>query len=844
MGIYDISGGYGSGAGYAPESRSYDSTHPSVSPPTTFTEFTDQVFIRVSESLTDPWSYARQFALMWGGDVAGYGMRIGLRLAGFHNPLLLFAAQILADESFTALFTQFYRQADKNHHAWFYEAIEGVTARSAFMLGMRMLQSVSSGGLGGFVVRGLVFGSFLSAGSMVGEQITHALGSKKELGPTGVYGFGLRMVDTQTILLKGGAIRKGVGSFKVNTPWGKVRLNSDEIGKRLEAGFIPSTPPSSCHSHDDEEAHPLQALVETSDGEPIHIKSSGYFDYLSRQSIGLRTLYPIADVAIAREVFGEDDQNIHAALSEKKLPLTYLDGGASTKPLPTVEATRKAIMTHYANTHGHSHNPVRITDYYYRLAHDALLDFAGYQTGPTSSHAAIFVGQGTTDAINHVARLLFEKRSFQRVQVHHARSNNHPVVQAGCSFFNVVEDYAGSLIKGLDLLGYAVEEAFIFPTQRLFNRLIPWVHFEEAKDTVIFSGLGHHANILPWQVHAPHSVAVPLKNAETGALSLEQIKQALKDNRGRVRLVAISGTSNVTGLISDIKEVVRLAHEANAMVLVDGAHLFSHAMGADIPGIGKIDPGALGVDFLVGSGHKVYAPGAPGFVIMPKELSPEIPVRLGGGIVEDVYYDKAHFTLQLPDREEAGTPPITGAIMLASAFSTLKEIGMQRVWDHESRLTTQAIKGLEAINKVMVYGDTNLERTPRAGVISFSVNGLHHSIVSAALSDYFNIATRSGCFCAQPYVKDLMGIKEDEAEALARDIQKGDRRNMPGLVRASLGVYTSALDIERLIKAVQYIADHTDDLLSQYNITPDGVAHHTGAGEWMVDPSREPVMPF
>lgn len=513
----------------------------------------------------------------------------------------------------------------------------------------------------------------------------------------------------------------------------------------------------------------------------IDLRSDAVFDWLAANSIGTRTPYPVADAAIAARVVGPIHPDWLRFLEDGRLPLTYLDGGASSKPLPQVEAARAAFMEHSGNSHSRHSNPSRIATHYYEQAHKWLMRYAGANP---HTHTVVLVGQGTTDAIGWVAQLLFRTRPRAREEVYH-------------------------------------------------------------RDTVIFTAMEHHANIVPWQQLAPRFVAVPLDDPARGTFPLEGLRRALSANCGRVRLVAVTGTSNVTGILTPLKEIIKLAHAHGALVLVDAAHMFPHAMGVDIPGHGLMTLQNLDADFLVFSGHKIYAPGSPGGVFVRKSLLQEVPVRLGGGIVRDVGLFETEFLPKdaLPDREEAGTPIIVGAVMLGAAVSTLDAIGVQRAWDKKLALTKKAIAGLTAIPGVKVYGDNDVDATIRAGVISFTVEGIHHAIVSAALSDHFNIATRDGCFCAQPYVKALMGLSADDIAAYRAAMAQGDRRGVPGMVRGpSLGIYTVEADIDLLIAAVGWIRDNRDLILKKYFLDRDGHAKRSD-GFSPLDPASLRILP-
>lgn len=352
----------------------------------------------------------------------------------------------------------------------------------------------------------------------------------------------------------------------------------------------------------------------------------------------------------------------------------------------------------------------------------------------------------------------------------------------------------------------------------------------DGRDTVIYTQAEHHANMLPWRTHAPRALGVDI-DPERGTLNLSELRAVLEGNRNRARLVAVTGMSNVTGIFNPVEEIARMAHESGADIFVDAAQMLAHK---------KIDMERQGINFLAASGHKAYVRRSPGVLVMPLEACPQIPDEMGGGIVKVVSMDG--FVLDDDDREEAGTPNSLGAIGLAANLLALQRIGMDRVFEHESALTRQMLKGLLEIPGVNVYGDADLDRTPRGGVVSFNIADLHHQVVSQALADYFNIATRNGCFCAQPLVSALLRATPDQQEAFERAVTCGDRANVPGMVRASLGVYSSEEDVERLVCAARWLQSRADRIRDEYYVDRDGDARrHDG---WRIEPEDSQYDPY
>lgn len=317
---------------------------------------------------------------------------------------------------------------------------------------------------------------------------------------------------------------------------------------------------------------------------------------------------------------------------------------------------------------------------------------------------------------------------------------------------------------------------------------------------VISTLMEHHSNDLPWR-RAALVVRVGLDAA--GAVDEDALRRALRQHRGRVALLAVSGASNVTGIINPVHRWARLAHEEGARIVVDAAQLVPHREVSMRP---AADPEHL--DFLAFSAHKMYAPFGTGVLVGPRAFFDCGEPRLaGGGTVDIVDTDRVVWA-SAPDREEAGTPCIVGAVALAAAIGEYQRIGWSAMRAHETALTRETLAGLAGIPGVRVYGDADPTRAAeRLGVIAFNVEGMPHALVSAILSDEWGIGTRSGCFCAHPYVKALLGISADASAALQDRIIRGDRGDVPGAVRASFGLSNAPDDAGRLVTAVRSVAE-------------------------------------
>ncbi len=277
--------------------------------------------------------------------------------------------------------------------------------------------------------------------------------------------------------------------------------------------------------------------------------------------------------------------------------------------------------------------------------------------------------------------------------------------------------------------------------------------------------------------------------------------------RGRVRLLAVTGASNVTGYINPIHDWARLAHAAGAEIVVDAAQLAPHrpiAMG----GKGESDH----LDYVAFSAHKMYAPFGSGVLVAHRAaFETGDPDIVGGGAVDIVGLESAYWT-DLPDREEAGTPDIVGVVALARAIRALEEIGWERIHRHETELTAALLERLSAIPGVTVYGDADPARAAsRLGVVPFNVRGVSHALAAAVLSCEWGIGVRNGCFCAHPYVKAILHVSEEEGRAVEKSILARDRSAIPGAVRASFGLFNTIEDIDALGEALEAISRHDFD---------------------------------
>ena len=332
------------------------------------------------------------------------------------------------------------------------------------------------------------------------------------------------------------------------------------------------------------------------------------------------------------------------------------------------------------------------------------------------------------------------------------------------------------------------------------------------RNVVLSTEMEHHSNDLPWRGRAE---VVRARVTRGGRLDEDDIDRLLATYGDRIALLAVSGASNVTGFVQPIHRLARKAHAVGARILVDAAQLAPHRR-IDV----RADDDPEHLDYVVISAHKMYAPFGTGALVGRRDTFQQgAPEYQGGGMVEIVTPVHVHWA-GLPDREEAGSPNVVGAVAMAAAARTLSDAGMDSVARHEAVLTAYALEQMRSIPGVTVYGQSNPgEDEDRVGVVAFNVGALHHALVAAVLGYEAGIGVRSGCFCAQQYVGRLLGLAEPEQARWQREHLGGDRSRRPGMVRMSLGAYNTFEDVDALVDMVRRIM--RDDYQGQYYQSPD-----------------------
>jgi cysteine desulfurase / selenocysteine lyase len=349
-------------------------------------------------------------------------------------------------------------------------------------------------------------------------------------------------------------------------------------------------------------------------------------------------------------------------------------------------------------------------------------------------------------------------------------------------------------------------------TTEAINKLAFRYPLPPPGSVVVSTMMEHHSNDLPWRRRAQ---LVRAQLTDEGRLDEDHLDELLDRYRDRVRLLTVSGASNVTGFIQPIHRLARKAHSAGARILVDAAQLAPHRR-IDIKPEG--DPEHI--DFVALSAHKMYAPFGTGALVGCRDvfLRGE-PEYQGGGTVEIVTPSEVYWA-GLPDREEAGSPNVLGAIAMAAAAQTLMRAGMESLELHEAWLTAYALDRLRSVPGITIYGESASDRVgDRVGVIAFNLGSLPHGLVAAILGYEGGIGVRSGCFCAQGYVTQLLKLSEAERVRARSARLAGNRSAQPGMVRISFAAYSTSADVDALVEMLLRIT--RNDYRGRYYPNPE-----------------------
>ena len=330
-------------------------------------------------------------------------------------------------------------------------------------------------------------------------------------------------------------------------------------------------------------------------------------------------------------------------------------------------------------------------------------------------------------------------------------------------------EYENARSKAAKFIGSKTcEIVFTKNTTESLNILAYWALRTLKKgDEVISSVLEHHSNILPWQMLREKGIKVKFVDVnDDGTLKMDQYSKLITKN---TKIVTVAHVSNVLGTINPVKEIGKIAHDAGALFIIDGAQSVPHM---------SVNVKQLGCDFLAFSSHKMLGPTGIGILYGTEEaLERTTPFLRGGDMIKEVHLDSTKWN-DIPWKFEAGTPNIADVIGFGAAVDYLSKLGMDNVRKHEEDLTQHAMKKLD-IKSVKIYGP----RKNRGGAVSFAIDGVHPHDVATIL-DQEGISIRSGHMCAQPLM---------------------ERLDVPALSRASFYVYNTKEEIDKLVAGIEKV---------------------------------------
>lgn len=368
---------------------------------------------------------------------------------------------------------------------------------------------------------------------------------------------------------------------------------------------------------------------------------------------------------------------------------------------------------------------------------------------------------------------------------------------------NITFQKAEEAIKTLrDFLGVTDNQSLLFTsnTSAAINLFIRLLRLKKD-DVIITSIIEHTSNNLPWQYNTD-ATTVYANAFDDGSLDYDDLEKKVTESAGKLKLIAITGASNLTGYIPDIERISKLAHKYNALLFIDGAQLVPHR---------PINMGKQGVDALAFSAHKVYAPFGLGVLALPKNILETSPVDPGGGSIDMISETDIVWAPPIA-RHQTGTWNVNGIIATAASCKTIMEVGWDKIIEHENELVRYAAKELQTVPDLTLYVPTEKYLTEdRIGTFTFNLKGYHHALLSAILENEYGIETRAGTICNHMLVRRWFNIDDATQKEIERKIASGDRLASYGIVRASIAIHNTKEDIDVLVAALKSITTNKQE---------------------------------
>ena len=334
---------------------------------------------------------------------------------------------------------------------------------------------------------------------------------------------------------------------------------------------------------------------------------------------------------------------------------------------------------------------------------------------------------------------------------------------------------------------------------------------------ILVSDIENSSNLLPWLTH---NEIIQYSTNPDGTVDLAEIEKILKAHQHkpateRIKLIAITGASNITGYKPPIHEIAILAHLYRAKIFADLSQFIPHGR-VDI-----LDDDHLShLDFVAFSGHKMYAPYGAGVLIGPKKFFDHTdPEQIGGGNISYVTKNLEIKRFYTEQGQDCGTPNALGAIAIARAIQILEELGKEQIAEYERSLIRYTFEELECIPGVILY----IRKNSLGHVIPFDVEGFDGYLVAEILAQEYGIGVGSGAFSTYEYIRRLKNISDEHDQQIAQQVERGITRNIPSIIRASFAIYNTFEDCDRFIQAISeivangiehYLPDYTKDQIT------------------------------
>ncbi|MFA5945825.1 MAG: aminotransferase class V-fold PLP-dependent enzyme [Patescibacteria group bacterium] len=344
-----------------------------------------------------------------------------------------------------------------------------------------------------------------------------------------------------------------------------------------------------------------------------------------------------------------------------------------------------------------------------------------------------------------------------------------------------------------EFFGVSAEQAMLYTsnTSAAINELARLMVLTN-EDVILTSCIEHTSNNLPWRYNTKAKI-VEVSAFSDGSLDMDDLEEKAKKYSKQLKWIAMTGASNLAGFVPDVKRLSAIAHLHGARLFIDAAQLAPHR---------PINMKKQGIDALAFSAHKIYSPFGLGVLVLPKDMLERTPVDPGGGSIDMISTERILWAPSA-ERHQTGTWNVVGIVALAESCRIMTNTGWSTILKHERDLIQYAVKRLSGIPDVIHHVPLEkFKAEDRIGTFPFTLKGYHHALVAAILDHEYGIETRAGTICNHRLVRRWFAIDDKTQEKIEERIKNGDRLASYGAVRASLGIFNTTKDIDRLVDAL------------------------------------------